>query len=130
MRPTIYVAGPINGATDAEANDWRSAVKESAGSWADVLDPMRRDYRGREDESVKEIVLGDKADIERSDYVIAYCPKPSVGTSMEVLLCWDQCIPCFVVVPDGVPVSPWLRFHATDVVPTVADALLRIRALV
>jgi hypothetical protein len=53
-----------------------------------VLDPMDRDYRGKEDESVKDIVEGDKADIDWADAVIAYCPKPSVGTSMEVLYCW------------------------------------------
>lgn len=120
----VYLAGPINGATDAEANDWRTEAKgllEQAGhEW---LDPMARDYRGKEDESVEDIVEGDKADIDQCEAVIAYCPKPSVGTSMEVLYAHMNAQICVVVVPAGAPVSPWLRYHATRVCPSVYGAV-------
>lgn len=73
-----YLCGPINGCTDAECNDWRSRVKEL---WpGDTLDPMRRDYRGRETESYREIVELDKIDVMRSDVLIVSYDKPSVGT--------------------------------------------------
>lgn len=125
----VYLAGPINGATDEEANGWRTQAKALL---PDVLDPMARDYRGKEDESVKDIVEGDKRDIDSSDAVIAYCPKPSVGTSMEVLYChkpYGQSKPCVVVVPPGSPCSPWLRYHATEVVSTVEEAVQVLLAL-
>lgn len=126
---TIYLAGPINGATDAEAHDWRDALI-NAHTRFHFLDPMVRDYRGREDEAVSEIVENDKDDIDSSDWVIAYCPKPSVGTSMEVYYAWERKPHrVVVVVPDGAPVSPWLRYHAAAVVPTTADAMVHIEAI-
>lgn len=125
----FYLAGPINGCTDSEANDWRSAAKEHLASLGhEWLDPMRRDYRGREDESVAEIVEGDKADILAADYVIASCPKPSAGTSMEIYLSWEQHKPVVAMVPADQPVSPWVRYHTKAVVQSVTeavDALLR-----
>lgn len=44
----IYLCGPINGCTDDECNDWRSAIKHDW--WVEqychrTIDPMRRDYR-------------------------------------------------------------------------------------
>lgn len=126
----VYLAGPINGTTDEEANGWRTQAKLLL---PDVLDPMARDYRGKEDEAVKDIVEGDKRDIDSADAVIAYCPKPSVGTSMEVLYCYydryGRRKPCIVIVPDGSPCSPWLRYHATDVVSTIEDAVQALLAL-
>jgi nucleoside 2-deoxyribosyltransferase len=120
----VYLAGPINGATDEEANGWRTEVKAFL---PDVLDPMDRDYRGVEDANTRAIVEGDKADIDACDAVIAYCPKPSVGTSMEVLYAWGSKYgrhkPCVVVVPEGSPISPWLRYHATEVVTGVGEAV-------
>lgn len=125
----VYLAGPINGCTDDEANGWRTRAAELL---PDVVDPMSRDYRGKEDESVSDIVEGDKRDIDSADAVIAYCPKPSVGTSMEVLYChkpYRQSKPCVVVVPPGSPCSPWLRYHATEVVETVEAAVRVLLAL-
>jgi hypothetical protein len=41
----VYLCGPINGCTDSECIDWRAAAKKRL---SDTIDPMRRDYRGRE----------------------------------------------------------------------------------
>lgn len=124
---TIYLAGPINGCTDAEAMDWRAEATRLLEG--DVLDPMARDYRGAEDLNIEEIVEGDKDDIDECTAILAYCPRPSVGTSMEIHYAHTQRQPVVVVVPAGAPVSPWLRYHATSVVPTVADAVAVIRGL-
>jgi nucleoside 2-deoxyribosyltransferase len=123
----VYLAGPINGATDAEANDWRTRAKTLLAASGDTFsDPMDRDYRGQEDWHTIQIVENDKADIDAADAVIAWCPKPSVGTSMEILYCYERNKPCVVVVPSG-PVSPWLRYHATAVRENIeaAHAVLR-----
>lgn len=120
LRMKIYLAGPINGCTDAEANDWRSAVKKLHG---DVLDPMARDYRGKETEAVNAIVEGDKADIDACDGVLVWFERPSVGTSMEVLHAWERGKPVVVVNRSGKPASPWLTYHARAVVSSAPEAL-------
>ena len=115
-RLRVYLGGAINGCTDEEAHGWREAVKpvlEAAGhTW---IDPMVRDYRGRELEPGvdEEIVEGDKADIRRCDVLLMNCPKPSWGTGMEVFYgasLSDKRV--IVVVPEGVKPSPWLTRHA------------------
>lgn len=123
---TVYLAGPILGCSDAEAIDWREEAKRELVG-LDFLDPMVRDYRGREAEAFAEIVEGDKDDIDTSDVMLAMCPRPSVGTSMEVLYAWQRAMPVVVVAPPGAPVSPWLRYHASEVVETLAEACRAVR---
>ncbi len=120
----LYLAGPINGCTDAEANDWRSAVKKIH---PDCLDPMARDYRGKEAENCEDIVLGDKADIDSSNALIVYFEKPSVGTSMEVLYAWDRRKPVALVDKSMKPLSPWLLYHSTYICKDVEEAVYRLK---
>lgn len=121
---TFYLAGPINGCTDAEANDWRAEAKQRlvGYSW---LDPMSRDYRGRELEPgiAQEIVHGDKTDIKSCDGMLIYFEKPSVGTSMEVLYAWERGIPAVVVNKSGKPLSPWMIYHTIAQVKTIKQAV-------
>lgn len=107
---TLYLCGPINGCTDSEAVDWREYVKTI---WSGkTLDPMRRDYRGRENESVNEIVELDKIDIAQSDALIVNYEKPSVGTSMEVFHAFNTGKFVVVVCKKEAVISPWLRYHS------------------
>lgn len=117
MKKVVYLGGPINGCTDEEAKGWRERAKpllEDKGYL--TIDPMVRDYRGREMEPgiAGEIVTGDKEDISRSDILLMSCPKPSVGTSMEVYYGHDIGVRVICVLPDGAAVSPWLKYHATE----------------
>ena len=111
----IYLAGPINGCTDAEAYDWRHHLTEQLAGHT-IISPMARDYREKEDENVSEIVEGDKEDIVQSHVVVAYCPRPSVGTSMEVFFAWLKGKRVVVYAPEGTSISPWLRYHSDAVV--------------
>jgi hypothetical protein len=124
---TIYLCGPINGCTDEECTSWRELVKTL---WTGpTLDPMRRDYRGREDESVSEIVELDKIDITDSDILLVSYDKPSVGTSMEVLYAFERGKLVVVVAAEGARISPWLRYHSHVILPTFASAVQWIVAL-
>ena len=121
----VYLCGPINGCSDDEANGWRNQARRLLHGH-ELIDPMGRDYRGKEAENVEDIVDGDIADIEASEVVVAYCARPSWGTAMEIHAAHSMGIPVIAVVPDG-PVSPWLAYHA-EVVPTLqvaASAVLR-----
>jgi nucleoside 2-deoxyribosyltransferase len=114
-----YLCGPINGCTDEECKDWREAAKLCL---PDTLDPMRRDYRGRESQSYKEIVEGDKDDIRESDVLLVNYDKPSVGTSMEIYFAWLLGKPIIVVARPETVISPWLRYHSTKIVNSFEEA--------
>lgn len=115
----IYLCGPINGCTDEECKDWREAVK---AKWPDAIDPMRRDYRGKEDESVKQIVELDKIDIMNCDVVLVNHDKPSVGTSMEILYAFERGKFVVIVADHGARISPWLRYHSHAIVGSFGAA--------
>lgn len=118
---TIYLCGPINGCTDEECTTWRELVKTL---WrGPTLDPMRRDYRGKEDESVNEIVEFDKIDITNSDVLLVSYDKPSVGTSMEVLYAFERGKIVVVVADPKARISPWLRYHSHAILTTFAAAV-------
>ena len=115
----VYLCGPINGCTDEECKDWREAAKKRLPN---NLDPMRRDYRGREDECVKEIVELDKQDIDECHALLVNHPKPSVGTSMKVHYAWQRGKYIVVVCPRGMKQSPWMIYHSNDIVETFEEA--------
>ena len=127
---TLYLAGPINGCTDEEANDWRQMVKEKLAGDYEFLDPMRRDYRGRELEPgiAQEIVDGDMRDIADCDIVLAVSPKPSVGTSMEVFYA-HYILRRLTVVVAPPPISPWFIVNSHIQVANVMAAITYLRAI-
>lgn len=123
----VYLAGGIFGLTDGDAKDWREEAKQTLKH--DTLDPMVRDYRGREAESVNEIVYGDLHDIDNSGAVLANCAKPSWGTAMEIHYATEKKdIPVYAVVPDG-PISPWLAFYTQRIFCCLKDAVEALNTL-
>lgn len=128
LRPArVYLCGPINGCTDSECTDWREATKLY---FPNSIDPMVRDYRGKEAEAYREIVELDKRDIRNSDVILVNYDKPSVGTSMEVFYAWTLGIPVVVVAAKDARISPWLRYHSTCIVHSFSDALDKIDIIV
>ena len=122
---SVYLCGPINGCSDDEATTWREWFKK-CGMDIRYIDPMKRDYRGKEHEDYREIVDLDKRDIRGCDAVVVMYVKPSVGTSMEVFFAWTLGIPVIVIDESGKPISPWLRYHATAVVADKESAKSKI----
>jgi nucleoside 2-deoxyribosyltransferase len=120
----VYLCGPINGCTDAECNDWRTAVKEH---FPHAIDPMRRDYRGRESDCYREIVDLDKRDVRDADVLVVNYDKPSVGTSMEVFYAWSIGKPIIVWAATDANLSPWLRYHSTVVIHSLGDLIAKVR---
>lgn len=120
----IYLGGPIQGCTDHEARGWREEVKRRVKG-DEFVDPMDRDYRGREAGNERAIVEADKADIGRCQVVLMNCPRPSVGTSMEIFYGWLTGRHVIVIAPD--PVSPWLRYHSHELYSTLEQAIEALR---
>lgn len=118
----VYLCGPINGRSDPDCKDWREYAKQKLG---DTLDPMDRDYRGRELEPgiASEIVENDKKDIKQCGALLVYFDKPSVGTSMEILFAYQLGIPVVLVDVSEKPLSPWLIHHCSEVFKTLDEAI-------
>ena len=123
----IYLAGPINGCTDDECQTWREWFKSYRSHGIDCIDPMSRDYRGREIDDYREIVDLDKRDIREADLLIVMYTQPSVGTSMEVFFAWTIGKPVIVINESNKSVSPWLTYHSTALVRTKEMALEKIK---
>lgn len=115
-----YLAGPINGCTDSQACDWRNEVTNLLGA-ENVLNPMSRDYRGKEHEAVKDIVENDKRDIDVCDVLLVWFTQPSVGTSMEILYAWERDKKVIVIDRQVKPLSPWITYHSHRVVREISE---------
>lgn len=121
----VYLAGPINGCTDDECITWRESLKSQYPF--DFADPMKRDYRGKEEESFREIVELDKIDIRNCDAMIAMFVKPSVGTSMEIYFAHSLDIPVILIDQSDKPLSPWLKYHSSWVVKNPDSAVIQVQ---
>lgn len=122
---TVYLCGGINGLSDSQCRDWREVAKELLA--CETLDPMRRDYRGKEDDSVEQIVSGDLWDIQKSDVILVNATRPSWGTAMEMVYA-KQGMKHIVAFVDDARVSPWLRYHSDAICKTVEEACAAINA--
>jgi hypothetical protein len=121
-----YLCGGINGLNDAACRDWREVAKETL--LTPTLDPMRRDYRGREDTAVTEIVEGDLTDIQNSTFILVNASRPSWGTAMEIVYAAKEKKSIIAFIEDG-RISPWLRYHCTEIVKTLEQAVGKINSL-
>ncbi len=122
----VYLAGPINGRSDDDCKTWRDYVKQKLPL---TLDPLRRDYRGRELEPgiAEQIVEEDIQDIFQSDVVLVYFDKPSVGTSMEIRIAKEEFGKKVVLVnKSDAPLSPWLTYHCDLVCRSLDEAIEKL----
>jgi len=86
-RPVVYLCGPMEAVTVAEAWAWRKTAKELLMEYCDVLDPCRRVHTF-EARQMKRIFELDLRDIRGCDIVLANLnlmyDKPSHGTAQEM----------------------------------------------
>jgi hypothetical protein len=118
----IYLCGGINGLSDADAKGWRTIAAELLAGRANVLDPMARDYRGKEAQNVAAIVEGDMRDIGESDVLLVNASRPSWGTAMEIAKSFDLG-KRVIVFGAGPRPSPWLCYHSHAQCNTVEQAV-------
>jgi hypothetical protein len=117
----IYLCGGINGLSDEEVFGWRKIAAN--GLLYDVLDPARRDYRGKEFRHAEEIVTGDLEDVKNCDALLVNAIRPSWGTAMEIV--YGKKVFGKKVVCCNTPhlVSPWLDVHSDALFPDVQEAV-------
>ena len=123
MTGRVYLAGlPL-------ADGYRRAAGRllSAAGW-DVVDPMRRDFRGRTEGNEAEIVEGDLADIDSCAVVLADFSAPDEGTAMEAWYARSAGIPV-VAYSGGAWAHPWTVYVSASVHARLADAVAAVAAL-
>lgn len=137
---TCYLAGPIDGIPGEESSGWRDQIKEAIPN-INFLDPLRRKWSGFDYERGEwktaegssdvtvftEIVESDKQDIDQSDVIVVYHNKVGVGTSMEILYAYEREKYILTIGCTGRPLSPWILYHSTKIVDTVADAIEELK---
>jgi len=117
----LYLGGAITGLSDEQCNAWREEVVDRIGHIYECLNPMRRDFRGHEEEHIEEIVTSDLEDIARSHALIVNGVIPSWGTAMEIYQAY-QWGKKTVAICHG-KVSPWVLRHVTKVVASLDEAI-------
>ncbi|HCG02759.1 MAG TPA: hypothetical protein DEV93_19715 [Chloroflexi bacterium] len=115
--PRVYLAGPPY----AEEYRRRATELATAAGW-EVVDPMRRDFRGRTEGHETEIVEGDLEEIRSCDAVLAAFTAPDEGTAMEAWYAHEQGIR-MVAYTGGTPPHPWTVYVADAALADLGDAV-------
>lgn len=143
MKPLIYLCGPIQDCTKDQASGWRDRAAALLAPEFGVLDPLRGKYdptgkvfrekyasgtyvaaRTAELYSDREIVMRDIEDIRRSRAILRYYEKPSEGSAHESAYANQHNVPLVLVTALAVTdLSPWTRWHAIKILPTVEAAV-------
>lgn len=109
---SVYLAGPIFQRNDSEVFNWRySAIKSLSKGGIEIYNPASRDFR-KKTSKVNEIVLLDKAQIDKCDVLFANCLRPSFGTSMEIMYAYINKKIIVTCCSKEHTDSPWLKFHS------------------
>ncbi len=113
----MYLAGPPH------ADEYRRRAEElvRARGW-EAVDPMRRDFRGSTEGHEAEIVVGDLADIDSCDVVLAAFTAPDEGTAMEAWYAHSRGVPV-VAYTGGVPAHPWTVYVTRSAHARLEDAV-------
>lgn len=149
---TVYLAGPITGLSYAASNEWRNdtfKAKVRVAGWeplspfdgafgqkAEVVEhdePLQAWFEGDPEASVVKDLLY----IDKSNAILANLTdtsKASIGTCMEIGYAFGKSYKydhktIIVVGPDRVHDHPFIKVMATNLVPTLDDAVEVLRAL-
>lgn len=133
----VYLCGPITGLGNEDCKQWRDEITlllHQGGH--QVLDPMRRDYRGiKHDRGIaRSVIDSDLSDLNASDIMIRlYSDQGSEGSAQETFYFAHVLKRKVILVrPNDVlmwNVSPWLWFHTHYYVPTIQDAVEMVNYL-
>jgi len=129
----IYLAGPIKDCTKEEAWRWRERFQQLRPDFDWLIPPDLSDRFELGlliDEDKVELVRDDRDMISKSDCIIANIWKDSVGTSMEIMLAHENCVPVILLIEerDEASLSPWYTEHADAIVATKIQAIDRALA--
>jgi nucleoside 2-deoxyribosyltransferase len=120
----IYLAGSINGVSEAVATDWRKEASCLLAPKHKTLSPLDLGHVAGTDKA-ELIVKSDLTCILASKALLVNCNIPSWGTGMEIFYAWQNKIPVFVFSEDP-NLSPWIHAHSTVIGYNLAEAVKKV----
>jgi len=128
MKPRVYLSGPIYGTTERE-QEWRRTATKSLEDLFEILNPLKRDFRGTKFNVVNstKIVNADLAEIDHSNVVLVNAEKSGWGTAMEVFYAHMKGKPVLFFTSNDNP-SPWLLARARRF-SSLKDAIKELKKL-
>jgi nucleoside 2-deoxyribosyltransferase len=127
VKKKAFISGPIQGMENKQA--YREAISAiSAQLGYEVIDPWLREkiiYKGDEPcwwtkVPAVDFVERDLADIEKCDVLIAYLPKLSAGTCMELFYAKRKGKKV-IVISEIDCLSPWIVVHSDRILRSIAE---------
>lgn len=123
----VFISGPIQGMEDKQ--EYREEIRrivEAEGY--EVIDPWEREkiiYRATEEEwwrnvPPRDFIERDLKDVERCDVLIAYLPRLSAGTCMELFYAKLKGKKVVSIIEFDNP-SPWITLHSDIVLRSLKE---------
>ena len=106
MKKFVYLAGPIEGCSNHEINQWRQKCYTGFNDFIVGVNPYRAEREADDPEARKRIVMKNYMDTQSSDLILAYLPKTinerrhSYGTTMEIAWGYSLRKPVVIVSDD------------------------------
>lgn len=119
----VYLSGGMQNFTPEEIYGWRNKAVQLLNKDIIVYYPSVMDYSKNTPE---EIVEGDKYRILNSTHLLLNFIRPSVGTSQEEIYAYDRGIFVYVINELGKDLSPWMKYHAHVIFPSLEKAVQQI----
>jgi hypothetical protein len=126
----VYLAGGIHGKTDDECRTWRHVARVRLESWGYyVHDPLDRDVRGRDLTfgQQRRVCEADENAVQWCHILLVNAVGAGLGTGAELRDAFKA--RKYIVGFQPAPVSPWLGYQATVVLPGLYEALEHLRNL-
>ena len=123
----VFISGPIQGMETQQS--YRASIKRiCARCGFETIDPWEREkilYLGNQAEwwdkvPIASFIRRDLEDVQKCDVLVAYLPKLSAGTCMELFYAKTKkkrtiCI-CTIENP-----SPWITFHSDVMLKSIRE---------
>lgn len=133
MKRKVFISGPIQG-METKQNYRKAISKICMQCGYEVIDPWEREkiiYKGSEfgwweKVPAADFIKRDLEDIEKCDILVAYMPKLSAGTCMELFYAKQKgkktmCI-CKIKNP-----SPWIILHSDITIRKIGELRTHLR---
>ena len=120
-KPRAYIAGPVQGLEDRQ--EYRVSLAEILRRYGfEVVDPLARErkfYAGMgKDEAVK-LSKRDLLDVGYCELVVAYLPKVSAGTAIELYHAKTRGRTTVLICGDTSGLSPWFKAYSDEIFSSI-----------
>lgn len=107
----VYLSGPMPNVLSGSNRFWREKIKKELCEEYEILDPT--DKFGKAFDPFT-IVAEDLSMIDGCNFMLAFIPKVTIGTSMELFYAKAENKPIVLVDNCGIIFHPWVRFCTGD----------------